>query len=62
MATCISSFSLANGQTQQGDAKQAIDQAFWQDLYGNGGTTLYCGQTFARESGTLTASPIYSSK
>ena len=58
----MSTFSLASGQTQLSDAKQAIEQAFWQNLYGNGGTTLYCGQAFARESGTLTASPIYSSK
>ncbi|MDG9760345.1 endonuclease [Pseudomonas sediminis] len=62
LATGISTFSLASGQTRLDDVKQAIDQAFWQALYGSGGTTLYCGQTFARESGTLTASPIYSSK
>ncbi|HEY1028764.1 MAG TPA: endonuclease [Pseudomonas sp.] len=62
LATCISLPSLANGQNQLGDVKQAIEKAFWQDIYGNGGTTLYCAQAFERESGTLTASPIYSSK
>jgi deoxyribonuclease-1 len=62
LATCISTVSVAGGQTQLGDPKQAIEQAFWKDLYGNGGTTLYCGQSFERESGALTASPIYSSK
>lgn len=62
LSAAISTSSLANGQTQLSDAKEAIDQAFWQNLYGNGGTTLYCAQPFARESGTLTASPIYSSK
>ena len=46
----MSTFSLASGgQTQLGDVKQAIEQAFWQNLYGNGGSTLYCAQTFARE-------------
>lgn len=62
LATCIGTTALAGGQSQLGNVKQAIDQVFWQDLYGNGGTTLYCGQPFTRPSGNLTASPIYSSK
>ncbi len=62
LATGIGTTAMAGGQTQLGDVKQAIDQVFWQDLYGNGGTTLYCGQPFTRVSGNLTASPIYSSK
>lgn len=62
LATCFSPVSLASGQNQLGDPEQAIAQAFWQDLYGTGGTTLYCGQSFANPGGTFTASPIYSSK
>jgi deoxyribonuclease-1 len=62
LATAFGTFVLASGQTQLGDPKQAIAQAFWQDLYGAGGTTLYCAKPFDGESGTVTASPIYSSK
>lgn len=62
LATCIGTTALAGGQSQLGNVKQAIDQVFWQDLYSNGGTTLYCGQPFTRVSGNLAASPIYSSK
>lgn len=62
LAACTSLSSLANGQNQLGDVKQAIEQGFWQSLYGNGGTTLYCGKAFERENGNLSASPVYSSK
>lgn len=62
LATCIGTLALAGGQSQLGDPKQAIAQAFWKDLYGQGGSTLYCGKAFTAEDGTLVASPIYSSK
>ena len=62
LATCISLPAVASGQNQLGDPKQAIEQAFWKDLYGAGGTSLYCGQTFTTPGSTFTASPIYSSK
>ncbi|WP_333985048.1 endonuclease [Ectopseudomonas khazarica] len=62
LATCVSVSALGSGQSQLGNVKQAIDQAFWQSLYGNGGTTLYCGKAFESGGGALTASPIYSSK
>jgi deoxyribonuclease-1 len=62
LATAFGTSVHASGQTQLGDPKQAIAQAFWQDLYGAGGTTLYCGQSFDTPSGTFTASPLYSSK
>lgn len=62
LATCISTPLLAGGQTQLGDPRQAIEQSFWKELYGNGGTSLYCGQRFETAGGTFTASPIYSNK
>lgn len=62
LATCLSASALAGGQSQLGNVKQAIDQAFWQELYGDGGNTLYCNKAFANPSGSLTASPVYSSK
>lgn len=62
LATCISITALGKGQDQLSDPKQAIEQAFWKDLYGAGGTSLYCDQPFDGPSGSLTASPIYSTK
>ncbi|WP_277372989.1 endonuclease [Pseudomonas sp. AA-38] len=62
LATCIGTVVLAGGQNQLSDPKQAIAQAFWKDLYGQGGSTLYCGKAFTGEDGTLVASPIYSIK
>lgn len=62
LATGFSLPAGAGGQYQLGDVKQAIEQAFWQELYSQGGHTLYCGQPFSRGDGTLSASPIYSSK
>ena len=52
LATCISLPAVASGQNQLGDPKQAIEQAFWKDLYGAGGTSLYCGQTFTTPGST----------
>ena len=39
--------------------KQAIDIHFWQGLYGEGGTTIYCEKPFKRRSGLIKVSPIY---
>jgi deoxyribonuclease-1 len=61
LAASISLPTLANGQNQLSDPKAAV-QLFWSQLYGQGGSTLYCGKEFAEESGQLKASAIYSSK
>jgi deoxyribonuclease-1 len=61
LATTFSLPTLASGQNQIADAKAAT-RIFWNQLYSQGGTSLYCGQTFASESGQLKVSPIYSSK
>ena len=52
---------LASGQNQLAEPKTAT-QLFWSQLYGQGGSTLYCGQAFSTESSQLKASAIYSSK
>jgi deoxyribonuclease-1 len=51
---------LANGQSQIADP-QVRDQLFWNQLYGAGGTSLYCAKGFSGESGgaLLSASPIH---
>jgi deoxyribonuclease I len=61
LATLFSLPTLANGQNQIAGTKAAT-RIFWNQLYSQGGTSLYCGQTFAGESGQFKASPIYSSK
>jgi len=61
LAATISSLASANGQNQLSNPKAAT-QLFWNELYGQGGSTLYCGKAFTEESGQLKASPIYSSK
>ncbi|PKM25525.1 MAG: endonuclease I [Gammaproteobacteria bacterium HGW-Gammaproteobacteria-13] len=61
LAASISLPTLANGQNQLSDPKAAV-QLFWSQLYGQGGSTLYCGKEFTEESGQLKASAIYSSK
>jgi deoxyribonuclease-1 len=61
LATTFSLPTLASGQNQIADAKAAT-RIFWNQLYSQGGTSLYCGQTFAGESGQLKVSPVYSSK
>ena len=61
LAASISLPTLANGQSQLSDPKAAL-QLFWSQLYGQGGSTLYCGKAFTEESGQLKASAIYSSK
>lgn len=54
---------LANGQSQIDDP-QVRDHLFWDELYGAGGTSLYCAKAFTGEGGggLLSISPIYSSK
>lgn len=61
LATTFSLPTLASGQNQIAGTKAAT-QIFWNQLYSQGGTSLYCGQTFAGEIGQLKVSPIYSSK
>ncbi|MFP6848359.1 MAG: endonuclease [Pseudomonas sp.] len=61
LAASISPLALASGQNQLSDPKAAT-QLLWSQLYGQGGSTLYCGQTFSTESSQLKASPIYSNK
>ena len=61
LATTFSLPSLASGQNQIADTKAAT-RIFWNQLYSQGGTSLYCGQTFAGESDQFKASPIYSTK
>ena len=61
VAATISPLVLANGQDQISDPKAAVQQ-FWSQVYGQGGTTLYCGKAFSKESGQLKASAIYSTK
>lgn len=54
---------LANGQSEITDQKVS-EHLFWTELYGAGGTSLYCAKAFTGASGggLLSASPIYSSK
>lgn len=47
------------GQDQLADPKAAVEQVFWPKLYGNGGTTLYCGKPFTSSGSELTASAVY---
>jgi deoxyribonuclease-1 len=61
LATLFSLPTLASGQNQIADTKAAT-RIFWNQLYSQGGTSLYCGQAFAGESSQLKASPIYSTK
>lgn len=61
LAAGISPLASANGQNQISDPKAAV-QLFWNQLYGQGGTSLYCGKAFSEESGQFKASAIYSNK
>ncbi|WP_339413044.1 endonuclease I family protein [Pseudomonas sp. EA_35y_Pfl2_R5] len=61
LTASISLPTLANGQNQLSDPKAAV-QLFWSQLYGQGGSTLYCGKDFTEESGQLKASAIYSTR
>lgn len=61
LAASISLPALAKGQSQLADPKAAV-QLFWSQLYGQGGSTLYCDKAFSEESSQLKASAIYSSK
>lgn len=62
LAAVAAGFVYAGGQDRLSDPKAAVEQAFWQQLYANGGTTLYCGKAFTGPGGLLTASPVYSAK
>jgi deoxyribonuclease-1 len=61
LATSFSLSTLAGGQTQIADPKAAA-QMFWSQVYGQGGTSLYCGKAFSGESSQFSLSPIYSNK
>ncbi|WP_044871318.1 endonuclease [Pseudomonas sp. LFM046] len=62
LAASIAGNASAGGQDRLADPKVAVEQAFWQQLYATGGTTLYCGKTFSAPGGLLSASPVYSTK
>lgn len=61
LTTSIILPTLAIGQDQLSDPKAAV-QLLWSQVYGQGGTTLYCGAAFSEEGSQLKASLIYSSK
>ncbi|MGB4075511.1 endonuclease I family protein [Pseudomonas sp.] len=61
LAASLSLPTLAGGQNQLSDPKAAT-QLFWDQLYGQGGTSLYCGKTFSTGGGQFTASPVYGTK
>lgn len=50
LAASVSLQVLANGQNRIADP-QVRDQLFWNQLYGAGGTSLYCAKAFTGESG-----------
>ncbi len=52
---------LAGGQDRIADHATS-ERLFWRQLYGAGGTSLYCGKAFDSQGGLFTASPVYSSK
>ncbi|MET1077140.1 MAG: endonuclease [Pseudomonas sp.] len=64
--TCLTAWGApvigAGGQNRLSDPKVAVEQAFWTELYGAGGTSLYCGTPFTAATDSLTASRIYSVK
>ncbi|WP_330114813.1 endonuclease [Pseudomonas sp. JS3066] len=62
LAALVASHAFASGQDRLADPKAAVEQAFWQQLYADGGVTLYCGKTFSAPGGLLSASPVYSAK
>ena len=65
IALCLTAsaapFALAGGQNQLATSKLAVEH-FWKEVYGAGGTSLYCGSAFTGESELLTASLVYSTK
>jgi deoxyribonuclease I len=61
LAAAFSLPAQANGQKQLNDSKVAT-QLFWSQVYGQGGSTLYCGKTFSGESSQVVASPVYGSQ
>lgn len=61
LAASFSLSALAGGQNRIADAETS-EQLFWSELYGTGGTSLYCGKPFDSAGGLFSASPIYSSK
>ncbi|MCY1207694.1 Endonuclease I [compost metagenome] len=62
LAAVAAGFASAGGQDRLVDPRAAVEQAFWQQLYANGGTTLYCGKAFSSPGGPLSASPVYSTR
>ena len=61
LAASISFPTLGNGQDQLSDVKAAT-QLLWNQVYGQGGTTLYCGALFNQEGSQLKTSMVYTSK
>ncbi len=53
----------AGGQAVFPDLDEAVRTAFWPGVYGNGGSTLYCGKTFSdNEGGAIGTAHIYNIK
>ncbi|NQD95833.1 endonuclease I, partial [Pseudomonas sp. CrR25] len=59
LAAACSLTTLASGQDRISDPETS-EQLFWSQLYGSGGTSLYCGKPFASADALLTVSPVYS--
>lgn len=50
----------AEAQTRNTDPKKTLKEQFWGQLYKDGGTTLFCGQTFDRKSVLVGELHVYS--
>ena len=61
LTACAAPFAFAGGQNQFSTSKLAVEH-FWKEVYGAGGTSLYCGTAFNGEGGLFTASLVYSAK
>lgn len=61
LTACAAPLALAGGQNQVPTADLAVEH-FWKEVYGGGGTSLYCGTVFSAGSGLVTASRVYGTK
>lgn len=62
LTLCAAPLAFAGGQNQVPTADLAVEH-FWKEVYGGGGTSLYCGTVFsAGNNGLFTASRVYSIK
>lgn len=56
------SFANPTGGQNQTSEPAVAEALFWNQLYPDGGASLYCGQAFSQKSGLFTVSEIYNSK